>query len=479
VETIMLAAMMVGADDAKAATMTVYNDGFAVVREPVKLDLKAGVNDVRFSGVTSSLEAESVLLRDPAGKTAWQIQEQSYRADAATKQRLLEQFEGKTIEFEDRTEHGVRRIRGKIVRAGAGAGNNPNADRVAVDRTIIEVDGKLQFGLPGNPLFPSLGDDAILKPTLFWKIAVDQPVQTNAELSYITRGLDWRADYNAVVSDKDDGPAEFAGMVTINNNTGKSFPSVGVKLVSGSIRKVEQQQPPRPMARGRMGGAPMMAMAAAPEVAERTFDEYHLYTLPRPVSLRDDGAKQLEFLRGSLKSLRSLYVLDERQFTQDAQAEQHGQPETLKVAVHREFDNSAANGLGKPIPKGKIRFHRRDADGLLEFLGEAEVNHTPVDRPVKVPTGHAFDLYGKRRLVDQQMRNNRLDRQTIEVTVGNRKRTPATIRIIERSSMGVGFIVLEKSHDFTQVDAQTIRFDVSVPAGGEVKVTYQVEYRWQ
>jgi hypothetical protein len=222
-----------------------------------------------------------------------------------------------------------------------------------------------------------------------------------------------------------------------------------------------------------------MAMAAAPEVAERTFDEYHLYTLPRPVSLRDDGAKQLEFLRGSLKSLRSLYVLDERQFTQDAQAEQHGQPETLKVAVHREFDNSAANGLGKPIPKGKIRFHRRDADGLLEFLGEAEVNHTPVDRPVKVPTGHAFDLYGKRRLVDQQMRNNRLDRQTIEVTVGNRKRTPATIRIIERSSMGVGFIVLEKSHDFTQVDAQTIRFDVSVPAGGEVKVTYQVEYRWQ
>jgi len=481
-QAILWAALLVGADEkAPGATMTVYNDGFAVIREPVPLNLKAGVNEVRFTGVTAFVEPESVLLRDPTGKTQLRIQEQSYRADAASKLRLLELNEGKTIEFEEHTPQGTRRVKGRIVRAG-GERNEQPANRVypypvppsdPFEKAIIEVDGKLQFGLPGNPLFPSLGDDSILRPTLFWKLAAEQPVQTTAQLSYITQHVSWHADYNAVVTEKDDGPAELSGVVTVANTSGKNFPSVSVKLVAGSVRKVQQQPQPRIM-RGALSAD---FAGAAPEVTERAFDEYHIYTLPRPIALREEETKQVEFLRSTVKLARKVFALD-AQRSQPQPMTDPGQPPTYKVGVYRVFANSAANGLGMPLPKGRIRFHRRDDDGQLEFLGEGEIDHTPTDRPVRVMTGHAFDLFATRRRTNFRGNPQRIESETIEIVVGNRKKEAAQVHVYERFPERAEWRIEEKSHDFTAIDSATVDFTVDVPASGETKVTYTASYRW-
>ncbi|HMP82803.1 MAG TPA: hypothetical protein PKA41_08895, partial [Verrucomicrobiota bacterium] len=177
-------------------SLTIYNQNFAVVRDTVPLDLKSGVNEVRFAGATALVEADSVILRDAAGKRQLQILEQNYRNDPVSQEFLLFLNEGKTIDFQNirmKDNTAVREIiPGTIVRSGY---DNTGPDK---ESPIIEVDGKLQFSLPGQPLFPSLGDDTILKPAFNWLLKTDQPGEFDAEVGYITGGFSWEASYNLV-----------------------------------------------------------------------------------------------------------------------------------------------------------------------------------------------------------------------------------------------------------------------------------------
>ncbi len=165
---VLLAALSAQAQPA----LTIYNQNFAVVRDTVTLDLKAGVNSVRYPGATAQVEPDSVILRDPAAKHSLQILEQNYRNDPVSQPLLLSLFEGKTIDFQnvrvkDNTQV-AELIPGKIVRSGYVPGGE-------AQQPIIEVNGKLQFSLPGEPLFPDLGDDTILQPTLNWLLQSDRP----------------------------------------------------------------------------------------------------------------------------------------------------------------------------------------------------------------------------------------------------------------------------------------------------------------
>lgn len=216
--TVVLCASVTLVARAADPALTIYNQEFAVVRETLPLDLNAGSNTIRFSGATAHLEPDSVILRDPTGKHALVILEQNYRADPISQELLLNLYEGKTIEFTVHSQDGSTRVvSGKIVRSGyvphyqamqrygsqyqyaqmaaAGGGNG---------QPIIEVDGKLQFSLPGEPVFPALGDDTILKPALDWIIHSGLAAKFDAELSYVTGGMSWSADYNVVAPETGD-----------------------------------------------------------------------------------------------------------------------------------------------------------------------------------------------------------------------------------------------------------------------------------
>ena len=255
--------------------LTIYNQNFAVVRDTVPLDLQAGVNPVRYAGATAQVEPDSVILRDPAGKHSLQILEQNYRNDPVSRPLLLSLFEGKTINFEnmrmkDNTE--TREIiPGKIVRSGYVPGAPP------VEREpIIEVDGKLQFKLPGEPQFPDLGDDTVLKPSFNWLLQSDKPGKFDAEVGYVTGGFDWSASYNLVSPEKGDF-VDLVGWITMNNQSGKTFENAKIKLMAGDVNKI--QLVVRGMAGGRGGGGGFGG--AAPVVTEQAFDEFHLYDIAR------------------------------------------------------------------------------------------------------------------------------------------------------------------------------------------------------
>ena len=467
-------------------SLTIYNQNFAVVRDTVPLDLKAGVNDVSFADTTAQLEPDSVILRDPTGKVDLQILEQNYRNDPITQDLLLYLNEGKTIDFlvkqQDKPDQVVQ---GKIVRSGYVAPTqtfDPYGNLISQQQgsssPIIEVNGKLQFGLPGLPLFPSLGEDTILKPTLTWKLNATQAARLDAEIAYITQGLTWEASYNVVVApDSDD--VDLIGWITMKNLSGKTFSNAKVKLMAGDVNKI-QPQPIRLFARAALSED---SAAAAPQVTEKAFEDFHLYSLPLPTDLKDGETKQVEFIHALGVHAERIYVYDGAQLNLEAwegnpeglrQNSEMGTESSTKVAIMREFRNSKANNLGIPLPKGRLRFYKKDGDAL-EFTGENTIDHTPADETVKVYTGNAFDLVGQRTRTNFNLdAANQWADESYSIKVTNHKKEAVEIRVVEHLFRWSNWTITEKSDPFTKNNAQEIEFRIPLKPDETHTVTYKV-----
>jgi len=486
------------------SSLTIYNQNFAVVREQFGINLKKGINEVTYNDITAHLEPDSVILRDPKGKRALQILEQNYRADPISQGLLLSIYEGEEIEFLTTDREGEEKIvKGKIIRSAYVPHQTAmqrygyqyaQAQRVrsyaggmGTGQPIIEVDGKLRFNLPGQPLFPSLTDDTILKPTIHWLIETDKRGKFDAEMSYVTGGMSWEADYSMLAQQKGDN-LDLIGWITMDNQSGRTFDNARIKLMAGDVSKI---QPEGPYADRMLGYAiEMSAGGMAPPVSEKAFEEYHLYTLNRKTTLKDRQTKQVEFLRAENVSSETLYVydgakIDWRRYrgwshSNIRQDRDYGTQCNSKVWVMREFENSEENNLGIPLPRGLVRFYRRDDDGQLEFTGENFIDHTPKDETVRVYTGSAFDLVGERKRTDYQIdtSNDWLD-EAFEIKIRNRKETDTVeFRVVEHLYRWINWEIVQKSHDFEKTESQTIEFRVEVPPGEEKIITYKVHYTW-
>jgi hypothetical protein len=470
---------------AQDTSLTIYNQNFALVREPVPLDLSSGVNNVRFTEVTAHLEPDSVVLRDPSGQRSLQVLEQNYRADPITQEALLSLYEGKTIDFQVDPAHIVK---GRIVRSGyfPPLTRYGQYQQPAYQQPLIEVEGQLRFGLPGLPLFPSLTGDTILKPTLNWQVRTDKPGNFNGELSYVSSGMSWEADYNLVAPEKGD-VLDLVGWVTIDNHTGKLFDSAHIKLLAGDVNKIEVNDYRNFQMAAK--AAAREADAAAPVVTERSFDEYHMYTLARQTTLHDQETKQVEFVRGNGVTAKRLYVydganIDWNQYRYWSEENIRGNREfgtqcNKKVWVMQQFVNSIKNGLGMPLPKGKLRFYRRDLDGNLEFTGESMIDHTPKDETIRVYTGNSFDLTGERKrtnfVIDSA--KNWID-ESFEIRLRNHKKEPVTFTVVERLYRGLNWRITQESLAHKKTDSQRMEYQVTVAPDSEQVLNYTVHYTW-
>jgi len=461
-----------------APGLTIYNQNFAVVRDQIPLELKAGVTEVKFDGATVHLEPDSVILRDPAGKRAVQILEQNYRNDPVSQELLLSLNEGKTIDFQNlRLKDNTQTreiIPGKIIRSGFVPGGG-------AEQPIIEVNGKLQFSLPGQPLFPSLGDDTILKPAFNWLLKSPETAKFDAEVGYVTGGFTWEADYNLVAPEKGDF-VDVLGWITMNNNSGTTFRDAKIKLMAGDVNKI---QPPQFRNRSMAVYASGMMDKSEAAVTEKTFDEFHLYSVARPTTLRDREQKQVEFVRAERVKAPVIYVYDGAQgmgygfYGGLNNDRSYGTQCNKKVNVMREFVNAETNHLGIALPAGKLRFYRSNNDRQLEFTGEDRIDHTPRNETVRVTTGKSFDLVGERKQTDFKVDTGDkwLD-ETFEIKLRNRKKEPVMFRVVEHLYRWNNWEIAKTTDQFTKKDSQTMELNVLVKPDEEKTVTYTVHYSW-
>jgi hypothetical protein len=474
------AAKNVAGDAKSGPALTIYNEDFAVIRQPLHLDLGPGINHITFADATAHIEPDSVVLRDLSGQRTLQILEQNYRNDPISQALLLSLYEGKTITFEVQRyfdQSGklhIDTVEGKIIRSGYANG--------ASLEPVIEVNGNLIFHLPGQPIFPALADNTILQPTLDWLVQADSPGSVNSELSYVTGGLSWHADYNLIAPPKGDY-IDLVGWITMNNHSGKEFDNSRILLMAGDVNKIQNVTAVRDYVAKEMA---MNAAAPAPVVTEKAFDEYHLYTLGHATTLRDNETKQVEFIAANHVKSERVYVYDgvtapsyyfsPEQIRDDAS---YGTQSNTKVWVMQEFRNSKANNLGIPLPKGRLRFYRRDDDGALQFTGENTIDHTPADELVRVYTGNAFDLVGERRRTNYRVdSSHRWMDESFEIKVRNHEKEGAEVRVVEHLYRWTNWQITDESQKHIKTDAQTAEFRVHVPASGEQVVNYTVHYSW-
>lgn len=484
-----------------STALTIYNENFAVARTPIQLDLHPGANEVSTTQVTSQLEPDSVVLRDPSGQQTFHIVEQNYDAGIVDQNSMLRKYEGKTIDFEvgpvypngvamPSQSESPRIVSGKIVRAPRDPdpyqqyrGQIPN------NQPLIEINGQLEFQLPGLPLFPASTDGLLLQPTLRWQIDSARAQHLSAELAYITSGLSWEATYNIVAPTSgeaapSDEKAGLLGWVTIHNNSGTEFPAARIKLMAGDVAKITPQN--QYQLRDQIAFA-NAAVAVNQSVTQKAFDDFHLYDLNRTVSLLNGETKQVQFIDASgvtlARSYRYYGAADLQNYQNNSYINQQPDfgldPANTKVQILESFKNSAAIHLGMPLPAGRVRLYRRDSDGQMEFIGESLINHTPADDTVRIVTGNAFDVKGARRQTDFHVNmQDRIVDESFEIHLTNQKTEPVTVSVVEPMYRGLNWEIRDKSADFTKLDARTVEFPVQVPAKGEATLTYSVRYTW-
>ena len=467
---------------AQEPSLTIYNKDFAVVRDTVPLTLQEGVNEgIRYSGMTATAESESVMLRDPAGKMKFKILAQSYRNDPISREMLLMLNEGNTIDFVVKKPGKEDRIvKGKIVSGGY----SHDPDKKV--QPVIEVNGKEQFTLPGEPLFPAMADDSILNPTISWKLKSDAAGKCDAQIAYVTDGLSWHAVYNVVGSESSD-EVDLVGCITFENESGRTFRDARIKFMAGDVNTLPPwQAPDNPFLKKKPDDNPPPVGEMLP-VDEKAFSEYHLYTISDPVTLHYKETKQVEFVRARGVKTHWVYVYDGA--TQEFGQERPDLPDVDdateppingKVWMMREFKNSGENHLGVPLPFGLMFFYQQDTDKQLEFTSHSEIDHTAKDEMIRVYAGNSSDLAGWRRRTEYRADedNQRLD-EACEIKLRNHKKTPVEIRTVEHLIHHMDWTVTKKSDDFTKINSDTIEFRSTLKPNEERTITYHVHYTWR
>jgi hypothetical protein len=448
-----------------ATDVTVYNDNLGLVRETRAFTLKSGVNEVSVTDVPAQIDATSVHFKSLSDADGVTVLEQNFQYDLLNRQKLLEKYLGKEIEIERDLDGKRETLKGTLI------ANN--------DGPILKIGDKLHLNLNGHITLPDVPNDFRAKPTLEWKLLSKKAGAQNCELSYLTGGLGWKADYVLVVNAADD-KMDLNSWVTIANTSGGRYENAKLKLVAGDVNRAQAPAQPRMMAAREMD----YKQASPAAFTEQSFFEYHLYTLQRPTTLANNETKQIEMASAADVPVSKLFVYDGAQNVSWAGFDEfsrsnpdYGAQGDKKVSVILEFKNSKENNLGMPLPKGRVRVYKQSNDGALEFVGEDAIDHTPKDETLRIKMGNAFDVVGERTRASFQS-DKKSFQESFVIKLRNHKESAATVRVVEHLYRWSNWKIVESSQKFSKKDAQTIEFEVPVKKDGESIVAYTVKYVW-
>jgi hypothetical protein len=256
---------------------------------------------------------------------------------------------------------------------------------------------------------------------------------------------------------------DLSGWVSITNTSGATYPDATLKLVAGDIHRVQ----PEDKYEYALSEAPMaMEGADYGGFAEEQFFEYHLYTLSRPATLKDNQTKQISLLTGNGVPAKKLFIFDPGWYSGV------GDTNEDKCDVKLRFKNSEESGLGIPLPKGTVRVYKADASGMLQFIGEDSIKHTPKDEEITLFMGEAFDVVCERRVMDRRKITDYMWEYDIEVDIKNHKTNDIEVTVVEHVSGD--WDILKTTHEYVKKDASTIHFTVPAKVDGKAELKYTI-----
>lgn len=446
--------------DQTEVAVTIYNNDLALVKDQRKVNLGADLNKLAWRDVAARMQPETALLRNLSDAKGFRLLEQNFDFDLLTPQTLLEKYVGKQVTVIS-------------TNPATGAETREAATVLATNGgTVLKFGDRIETGVPGRLAFAGVPDNLRDRPTLVMSVVNPRAGLQNLELSYLTGGLSWRADYVAELSGQDD-KMDLNGWVTLTNQSGASYHNARLQLVAGDVNRVQTAMQATVL-RGKM----QAQVAEAAPLAQENLFEYHLYTLNRPTTLAEQQTKQVALLSATGIPVRKSLELRGAAYYYQGSYGDLGQK--LKVGVFVEFDNKGA-GLGLPLPKGVMRLYKKDSAGNAQFIGEDSIDHTPKNERVRLKLGEAFDVTADRKQSDFQKigvsgRYNNVFESAYQITLKNAKNQQVTVKVFE--PMPGDWQVLSESLPHTKEAAGTALWQVPVAAEGKTVLTYRVRVKY-
>jgi hypothetical protein len=451
--------------------ITVYNQGLGFVKDIRMVDVKAGQQNLIVEDVAQLIDATSVGFRCLNNPGSISILEQNYQYDLISPMAILQKSIGKKIRFTRAIGNSKEVIEGVLISSPTSVVNTGSGSEYSYNDLVIRAnDGRIILSPQGEIDVMEVPDGLISRPSLVWQIDSVTAQQAKMELSYLTKGMSWTANY--VLTLGDSGAGDIQGWVTLNNQSGLTFNDAKLKLLAGDVNVVANED----SGRGRDSETKPKKMFLAATLSgfnEESLFEYHLYTLGRPASVRNKETKQLSLLSGSNIPIKKIIAFDSYA---DPGNDNGDSQQDLDSNVMVKFKNDEKSHLGMPMPAGKVRLYQRDAGGSLQFLGENEIQHTPRDEKISLTVGKSFDVKASHKKTSYTKLGKNSSRSSYAIEVRNRKKVGETVYVYEHQSGD--WKVTDKSDPYIKEDSNTMIFEVKLKAGEVKTVKYTVETKW-
>jgi len=446
--------------DQKSVAVTIYNENLALVKDTRAITLEPGENRLALREVSGRMRPETALLRSLSHPGALTLVEQNFDFDLLSPAKLLEKYVGRTV---------------RIVKTHptTGAESLETATVLAANNgVVLKIGDRVETGLPGRIVYDGVPANLRDRPTLVTELLSARAGAQTVELSYLSGGLAWKADYVAELNAADNA-LDLNGWVTLTNQSGTAYPNARLQLVAGDVNRARDEF----RLAAKSSGMARAEAPAARQMEQEALFEYHLYTLARPTTIADNQTKQVALLGAAGVPVTKELVLHGADYYYRSSVGGIGQK--MKVAVFVQFENRESARLGMPMPKGVVRVYKKDSAGNAQFIGEDAIDHTPADETVRLYTGNAFDIVGERAQKDfKSFANGRVVEETVEIKIRNHKAESADVQIYEHPWRWNQWEILSASGEWTKVDQSTLKFPVRIGKDEEKVVRYTIRYSW-
>ncbi len=445
--------------DQREVAVTIYNESLALVKDARKIRLDQGETALAWRDVSARIRPETALLRNVEHPKTLSLIEQNFDFDLLTPQKLLEKYVGQKV---------------TVIKTNpaTGAETREEATVLATNSgVVLRFADRIETGVPGRLAFGSVPENLRDRPTLVIRLHSARAADDTLELSYLTQGLSWRADYVAELSPQDDR-IDLNAWVTLTNQSGTTYNNAKLQLVAGDVHRVREEL------RGVQAATFALKQAEAAPVAEESLFEYHLYSVGRPTTIADNQTKQVALLSAGGVPVSKEFLLRGADYYYRASVGEIGQK--LKVGVFVAFENKGGS-LGIPLPKGIVRVYKKDSAGNAQFVGEDRIDHTPKNETVRLKLGEAFDVTADKKQtafekIAGTSRYNYIFEAAFEIVIKNAKTEPVTVKVQE--PIPGDWQILSESLPHQKAASNTAVWQVPVAAGGTTKLTYKARVRF-
>lgn len=448
--------------DQQNVAVTIYNNNLALVKDQRKVKLGSGIQKLAIRDVSAQMRPETALLRSLSNPGSFSTLEQNFDFDLLTPEKLLEKYVGKTV---------------TVIKTNPATGEE-KAEQATVlsanNGVVLKIGNRIETGIPGRIVYDDIPANLRDHPTLVTQINNKTLTEQTVELSYLTGGLAWKADYVAELNPKEDS-VDLSGWVTLSNTSGASYNNAKLQLVAGDVNRVQEIYP-RAMAVRKTFD---MATESAAPMAEESLLEYHLYTLDRPTTIAENQTKQVALLSATGVPARKELVLRGADYYYQSQYGDLGSK--MKVSVFVEFDNKEAAKLGMPLPKGIMRVYKKDNQGNAQFVGEDNIDHTPKNEVVRLKLGESFDVTADKKQTDfktlpRPSKGNSAFESAYQITLKNAKKEKVWVTLQE--PINGDWKITSESQPHQKVNSQLAIWKVEIPAEGSTTLSYRAVVKY-